>query len=223
MAPPKPEKIRKEFFDALLHNGPITPRHEPPSALAETWAFWVRDEDRQFFEDFRHFAEVLNSWLAKPFAEMRDSWRLQELPKTELRLVSSDDPMFGRRYSIFHNQVGIGTLEVESGFEYSTEKPNIVTRIKLDWVRLLRYDDIVGFLTTMAIHVCRREDRAEWRLAIESAMTKALWQTHHISEFGWLGEDLGELESQFNGIADWYFHQKNGLAGMRRSQARQPS
>jgi hypothetical protein len=115
----RPENIRRELFDALLNSEPITPRHVPPTAVAEGWGSLVTDKDRQFFEDFRDFAEVINSWLADK--HVGSSWRLQELPDTELRLAGSDMPYFGRRYSIFHSQVGVGTLEVEPGFEYSTE------------------------------------------------------------------------------------------------------
>jgi hypothetical protein len=156
----RPERITREFFDALLNSKPITPRHEPLTAVAEGWDLLVRDKDRQFFEDFWDFAEVINSWLADK--HVGSSWRLQELPDAELRRASSDMPYFGSAIPSFHNQVGIGALELSPGSDCSTEQPNIVTRIKLDWVRLVRYDEIVGFLTTTQGRPERRHVEVYW-------------------------------------------------------------
>jgi hypothetical protein len=207
----RPEKVKKKFTAALLHGEPITPQHQPPKAIGERFGSLVTDEDRRFFKDFTDFAEVVNWWLSSE--HLGSPWRLQELPDTELRLGFSEDPSFGRRYSIFHNQIRLGTLEVSSGIRYSSEKPNVYAEIELEYVRLLHYDDITELLSAIAMHVCdTSEDRVRWRTAIESAMTRALWQIQHISEFGMDGEDYGELRMQFSGPADWYFRRRSAPA-----------
>jgi hypothetical protein len=207
----RPEKVKRKFTAALLRGEPITPQHQPPQAIGERFSSLVSTEDQQFFEDFADFADVVNWWLAD--AHDGSPWRLQELPDTVLRLQFSEDPTFGRRYSIFHNQVRLGTLEVSPGYKYSTEKPNMHTEIELEYVRLLHYDDIGEFLSAIAVHVCdTTEDRVQWRMAIESATTRALWQMQHISEFGMDDEDYGELRLQFNDSADWYFRRRSASA-----------
>jgi hypothetical protein len=207
----RPEKVKRKFFDALLNGEPITPRHQPPRAVSSL----ASDEDRRFFRDFEDFAEVVNWWLADE--HIGSSWRLQELPDTELKFQLSDMPMFGRRYSIFRNQVHIGALEVSPDYKHSTERPAVRTEIQLWYARLLNYDDASEFLSAMAMHVCdMTEDRVQWRMAIETGMTRALWQSHHIAEFGKDGEDYGEIQLQFNGSAAGYFQRRDVPAFIRR-------
>jgi len=205
----KPERLKREFTTALLRRGPITPRHQSPEAIGERFDVLLRDDHWQFFTDFADFAEVVNWWLSE--APGGSSWRLQELPDTELRLQFSDTPTFGRRYSIFHNQVCLGSIELSPEYKYSTEKPIVNTEIELEYVLLLHYNDITEFLTAVALHVCD-EDSSQWSMTIESAMTRALWQTQHISEFGGDGEGHGDLRVQFKGLANWYFDRREPAA-----------
>src|SRR5262249_27445292 len=146
-------------------------------------------------------------------------WRLQELPDTERRIGVFEDPTFGRRYSVFHNQVCLGTLEVSPGFKYSADKPNVLTEIELDWVRLLPHDAISGFLSDVALHVRDEDDDAESHIiAIECAITRVLWETQRV-ETGMDGEGYGELRWQFRGSANWYFRRRSAPAfAARRSR-----
>jgi hypothetical protein len=139
------------------------------------------------------------------------------LPDTELKFQFSDRPLFGRRYSIFRNQVCLGELEVSPDYRYSTERPSVRTEIQLSYARLLDFDDVSEFLSAIAIHVCdMTKDRADCRMAIETGMTRALWQAHHISQFGMDGEDYGEIQLQFNSSAAWYFQRRDAPAFIRR-------
>jgi hypothetical protein len=57
----KPERLKKKFLSALLHSGPIVPKHQSPKAVVGSM---VRDEDRRFFEDFQDFARIMDWWWA---------------------------------------------------------------------------------------------------------------------------------------------------------------
>jgi len=89
----RPKKLRRKFRNRLLHSEPITPKHEPPPPLKDTYgvgkvtrltpeevqiatAVGITQEEYQaqkkklakaqlqFFNDFEDFANVVNSWLA---------------------------------------------------------------------------------------------------------------------------------------------------------------
>jgi hypothetical protein len=65
----------------LLHSKPIVPKHEAPEDLVGSMVF---DDDQQFFADFREFGEIVNRSLVHNDSYKR-SWRLPELPDTQLR------------------------------------------------------------------------------------------------------------------------------------------
>jgi hypothetical protein len=137
-------------------------------------------------------------------------WRLQELPDTHLKLRFSDSPSFGRSYAIFYNQVRLGALEISPGFRDSTQHPTVRTEVELEWVRLLAYDTISGFLDHIASQVCNPDPSTreyfQARAGIHSALTSALWNAQIIHQFNTDEEnfDFGELTLQFNGSAIWY-------------------
>jgi hypothetical protein len=117
-------KAQKKFLASLFENKPIVPKHQSPKAIGDGFGSLIDDMDRRFFDDFRDFANVVNAWLAAE--HVGSSWRLQELPETELRLVFVGEPVFGRRYAVYHNQVRLGTMEVAPSFRYSRENPESV-------------------------------------------------------------------------------------------------
>jgi hypothetical protein len=118
----RPEKLKKKFLASLRNSKPIVPKHRRPMDI-EHPSILVGKEHRLFFNDFADFAAVVNRWLAECYFGGSTPWRLQELPDTELKLGYRERPDYGRRYAIFYNQVSLGTLEVSSGYRYSTEKP----------------------------------------------------------------------------------------------------
>src|SRR5262249_33611353 len=104
----RPEKLKKKFRKRFSNDKPITPQHEPPTALHAD-AHSVGRDQLQFFSDFEDFAKVVNSWLAVPDASRHcKPCRLQELPKSELLALGSFGPTYGRTYAVFHNQVRVG-------------------------------------------------------------------------------------------------------------------
>jgi hypothetical protein len=208
----KPEKLKKKFLSALLHSEPITPRHQPPKCIGEGFGEpLVSNDDQLFFADFRDFARVVNWWLSD--SDVGGPWRLQELPDTELALQFSDMPNFGRRYSIFYNQVNIGTLEVfPAGLRYSAEKPLVYADIEIEWVRLLSLGTIREFLADIALHVTdsnpNTNEHLQTEILIDRALAEAMWRTYRISESGMDGESYGQLELRLHGLATWYFDRK---------------
>jgi hypothetical protein len=202
----KPAKLKNKFVTELLRGKPIEPTHQPPKDVGAM----ARDQDWQFFNDFKDFADVVNWWFSD--AHVGTNWRLQELADTDLKHDFSDMARYGRRYDVFHNHVRVGTLEVSPGLHYSAERPNIRTSIQLEWVRLLSAHTIRSFLSGMALHVCDPDPLATERIqasaAIEASLTTALWETQKIWEVDL--DDYGSLELELNGLAVWYF--KRGQA-----------
>lgn len=214
----RPPRPKKEFIESLLHGDPITPKHNPPKIAGGKFASHADDEYRHFFADFAAFADVVNWYLARHHSH----WRLQERPDGDasLNVDFSYGPMLGRCYDIFHNQVELGRLEIRPS-HMIPEAPNLttelITTIELHRVRLLRFDSIAEFLGAVARHVCDRDAvgarYTNASQAIIAALTKALWQTQQISEFGDLdGQDWGELSLHLYGLAPtWYFDQREAL------------
>jgi hypothetical protein len=217
----RPEKLKKKFLASLRNSKPIVPKHQRPINIGGEYSnsFLVTKEHRLFFNDFADFAAVVNRWLAEDYFG-GTPWRLQELPDTELKLGYREGPDFGRRYAIFYNQVSLGTLEVSPGYRYSTEKPVVRSHVELDWVRLIAFDTIRGFLDVIALHACDANavtaEYVETRVCIDRALTRALWQTQHIMQSDLDGTDYGELELRLEGSAAWYLERREGL---RRRQA----
>ena len=206
----RPPTPKKKVIAALLHSEPIAPKHQPPKTIGEKFPSLITEEDRLFFDDFEDFAAVVNWGLAD------EPWRLQEQPDTELRLGGiSDMPDFGRRYAIFHNQVRVGTLEVSAALSYEVENRDVHATIELNWVRLLAFNTVVGFLTDIAKLVSdpdpNSKEYLQTHLGIIYALTRVMWQTQEISEFGMDGEDWGELGLQINGSASHYFVGREAL------------
>lgn len=221
----RPPRPKKKFLRTLMHSEPITPKHEPPNVAGGQFKSQADDVDRRFFSDFAEFADVANWWLADE--TVGTHWRLQELPDGDLSLNvnSSYGPTLGRCYDIFHNQVRLGRLEIRPGDEYSAAAPRVITEVELQYVRLLSFDNIAGFLGTIAMHVCDDNPKSDEYFnayqAIVGALTKALWQTQQITEFDDLdGQDWGELQLQLRGVASpWYIRRREAL---QKARARQP-
>jgi hypothetical protein len=205
----KPEKLKKKFFSKLLRSDPIIPQHQPPKTIPST----LRDDERRFFNDFADFGAVLNWGLSDQY--VGGPFRLQGLPETDCTIDTWHGPRFGRRYAIFHNQVRLGLLEVRAGLGgYSTEQPNVITFIKLSWVRLLEYQTILGFLHEVTVHVCDYHKEREYfltQLSIDRVLTEHLWCTQRITDLGFDGQNYGELEFRLNGSALCYLKRRDAL------------
>jgi hypothetical protein len=205
----RPEKLKKKFRNRLWKGKPITPKHEPPPPLKAD-AYGVGEAQLQFFGDFEEFADVINSWLASPYAYAHsNSWRLQELPRSELLYLGGPGPAYGRTYAVFHNQVRMGDMEIKPDRNYSAESPRVRSRVELDWVRLLHFRTIRNFLIDIGLHISEyRPGTLEYlqtNQEIDSAMIGVLWTTQEISQFGRDDEPShGQIEVEFGGLASYY-------------------
>jgi hypothetical protein len=205
----RPEKLKRRFRKRVWESKPITPKHQPPPPLKKGYA--VGNAELQFFSDFEDFANVVNGWLADPNNYPHGSpWRLQELPESELSALGMDSPTYGRRYAVFYNQVRLGEIEVKPDWKYSTKNPRVTVHIELDWVRLLHFGTIRGFLTDIALHISdyRRETTGyvQTNQEIDRAMMSVLWHTQEISQYG-LEPSYGEIEVELDGVASFYLEQ----------------
>src|SRR5262249_30438907 len=120
-----------------------------------------------------------------------------------------------------------GRLEIRPRHPYNDATPEVITEIELRWVRLLSYDTIDDFLGAIAGFVCDRNTKdgkyTDPNQAIVGALTKALWGTQEITEFGDLdGQGWGELQCTFVGLATgWYFNRRDALR-KKRADASDP-
>jgi hypothetical protein len=224
-----PEQLKKKFLNQLWRGKPITPKHQPPAPLKPD-AWGVGAHDLRFFTDFKDFANVVNWWFADEDLGRRAPWRLQELPDPELTLGDVEGgPRYGRRYAVFHNQVRVGILELEAANrDYSTQNPRVATHIELEWARLLAFGVIRDFFEVIALHTCDlcplSPEYFDAHLRIDRAMMHLLWQTQEVPDPGGgfvaLAPGHGEIEVQFNGLAECYIRYKE--APLRKSQTDKP-
>ena len=208
----RPGKLKKKFRKRFWNGKPITPKHEPPPPLKKD-AYGVGKEQLQFFSDFEDFAEVVNWWLADPDAYHRNSWRLQELPKSELLALGQFGPTYGRTYAVFHNQVRVGKIEIAPRWKYSTQDPRVEVHVELDWVRLFSFKTIRGFLIDIAKYLSEARSELEWLQTIQKidlALIGVLWQTQEISQFKFAMDEpsYGEIKVYLDGLGSFYFKRR---------------
>lgn len=195
---------KTEFYEALRNGDPITPRHDRPAAIGDSYSssYLVADDDRRFFEEFFDFGDVLNWWFADDYSDSR--WRIQELSTTELMLGFHEDPSFGRRYEAFCGPTKLGLIEISGIY---TDEREVLATVELRWIRLLNWDTVVSFLDSLALHIDQRGS-SENKARIQSAMNRSLWDSLMITD-GDEGLDWGTLDVTLIGSADFYFARRN--------------
>jgi hypothetical protein len=122
-------------------------------------------------------------------------------PTPKIR-ASYDGPSFGRRYSVYYNQAAIGVIEI-SGILYEPEQnPKVTTDVELDHVRLLPFQDVVGFLITLAQNLAwgEPEQFAETQRAIDRTLLAVVWNTNRSDD------DDGSIELHLSGSAENYLN-----------------
>jgi hypothetical protein len=208
-------KLKKKAATALWRSDPIVPKHDPPKTAGGAYSSLARDVDRQFFADFKDFADVVNWWLADEFGASR--FRLQDLPAGDLSMNVnfSDGPRLGRSFAIYYNQTRVGRLEIRSGNKYTTENPEVYTSIEIDWARFLGFEELTEFLDVIASHVTssNSDEHRNAQQSIQSAMTRTLWDNYRVSphddpDF----EQWGELTVSFHGTALFYSDRRDAPA-----------
>lgn len=217
---PRPQ-LNKKAARALWRSDPIVPKHNPPKTAGGNMSSVAHDVDRQFFADFKDFADVVNWWLGDKYTASR--FRLQDLPAGDLSLGVdySFGPMLGRAFAIFYNQTRIGGLEVSPASEYRAAHPEVHTRIKIDWARFLGFVELTQFLDAIALHVTsgNREnaDYIDARQSIQSGLTNTLWNHYRVLEYDdpQIREDWGDLSLGFNGLASFYIIRRDAPARAR--------
>ncbi len=173
--------LSKAALKKLLEEGPIVPKHDRPSSLTgDGYAGSTSSHEHSFFEWFDMFTELANRQMSS------EPWRFQEKSDTELR-SSFDSPSYGRRYDIFHNQLQVGLIEISADLlhKFSPDDPNVRTEIELTNVRLLQFQEVLGFLNWVAAWLAvdaTEQVPIEIKMQNLSAMTECLWpHTEHYS------------------------------------------
>jgi hypothetical protein len=194
------DSSRKKLLALLFESGPIEPKHNHPATLTGEWsAEMASDAEHCFFSHFDMFADPINQLYTSGKGWEGGPWRLQELANTEIR-ASYNGPSFGRRYSVFYNQAAIGNIEI-SGVLYEAEKnPQVSTDVELEHIRLLPFQEIVGFLVTLAQYLAwgEPEQYANTQRAIDRALLAVVWNTKQN------GDDDGTIELHLSGSAENY-------------------
>lgn len=199
----------RELQIALFERAPIEPRHDVPDDIGGGggWEYAADDCDRLFFEHFDLFARAINNIYTPDGPWEGGPWRLQEMADTLIRRSGIDEyPVLGRRYEIFYNQGRLGILEI-GAFLYEATKPSVHTIVKLEHVRLLPFDEVCGFLITLAGQVSAgsAEEYANAQNAIDRTLIGAVWQ------IGREGNDGGTIELHLHGSAANYLKYRQAV------------
>lgn len=200
---------RDKFLAALLKSEPISPVHARPASLTGGFggSFFESEEGNQFFADFDAFPDKINALYTPEGTWAGAPWRLQELESTELS-TARESPDFGRRYSLFYNQVNIGLVEMKPAHRYhSKNNPKVFTHIKVECARLLPFNEVLGLL----ISLMDDDPDADNKRMIDLALLKAVWKNSN--------DDDGIVELFACGSFANYLHWKT----VRRPQRQAPS
>jgi hypothetical protein len=211
--PNRPARLSRKAAKLLFRSDPIVPRHEPPEIDVRRFSGNSVRSKREFFRDFKEFADVMNSGLAESYGNRftPSRFRLQDRPEDDVGLISSfrrDGRSTGRCFQLFYNQYPVGLLEIELDWPgYTTETPKVLTNVEIVMARYLHYNELKIFLETIANYVTEfncglNGDYVEGRLDIDAALTKALWD-----------EDQGHLIVQFRGQAKSYMYSRADWLG----------
>jgi hypothetical protein len=210
-------KLNKKAATALWRSEPIAPKHNPPKVAGGQFPSLASGVDRQFFADFKEFADVLNWWLADEYIASR--FRLQDLPDGDLSLNVdfSHGPTLGRSWSIYYNQSRVGRLEIAPSYNYTGEVPGVNSTIRIDWARLLGFGELNSFLDAIAWHVVSADSQsAEYqnaRLNKLHALSNTLWDHYQVSEHDEPDdEQWGDLNVVFVGTAFFYIDRRDASA-----------
>jgi hypothetical protein len=151
----------------ILFGTAIQPKHAHPKL--KRWSTF--GSLRRFFADFDEFGVIAND-----LGPIKDSpWRLQELEDTRLRTSNSVFPKRGRRYEVFYNQQPVGSLEIATSSDYTTEKPRVRGNILVREAKLIPLYELSGFLTSVAalLSGATGDECAETKSKVETALTRA--------------------------------------------------
>jgi hypothetical protein len=204
----------KKAAKLLWRTGPIVPRHDPPQIdLGRFKGNLFERAYRDFFVDFKDFADVVNWQLAGKYGANADvvywreadkgvasCFRLQDVPNDDVGIIDRrSGPTPGRSFRVYCNHAPIGWLEIEpSMLDYTTEFPQVRTDVEINGPRLISYGALAKFLWTIADFVTDIDTRSESRIAsrriIETALAETLWNY----------EDMGTLVVRFGGRAERY-------------------
>jgi hypothetical protein len=203
-------KLNKKAAAALWRSDPIIPKHDPPKIVGGEFSSLELDYHRQFFADFREFADVLNRW----FADTASRFRMQDLPDRTrtLDVDHSHGPMFGRSFEIYYNQSSVGRLEISPRHGYTTALPEVYTSLEIDWARFFGFRDLMEFLDAIASHVTENSDYINAGRSIQSALTSTLWDNYRISQYDSRNDEeqqSGELTVRFSGTAFFYIDRRD--------------
>ena len=220
-------RLKKKAAKALWDSDPIVPRHNPPNVSFGELHGLARDSDERFFADFKDFADIVNWQLGE---ESKSHFRLQDLPDVDLDLdmlvslnVDFSDPTLGRSFAIYYNQTEVGRLQVSPG-PYTAQSPKVYTSIQLDWGRFFGFSELRQFLGAVAMHVTNPDPKSEEALdagqSIHYELTKTLWDNYRVSQYDRPDDDdWGELNSRFQGSAEFYINRRDARARERNTTA----
>jgi hypothetical protein len=172
----RPARLHKTAARLLWRSDPIVPQHEPPNVDVGKFTGIYARAYREFFVDFKEFADVINWWLADK--HVASGFRLQDLPKDEVGLiVRYSGPTPGRCFKLYYNQYPVGRLEIHPWSDYTTETPHVWTDVEVDRARNLSYDELTKFLRAIADFVTDADSKSDSRIASRRAIDTALVET----------------------------------------------
>jgi hypothetical protein len=153
------------------HDG-TEPEHDPPPPPdPKSWG--VTDEGLEFFHHHENFGRVLNEY----FAYIQSSWRLRELPDSDVGTLTSMGPVLGRQFEVLYGNGVVGHLALQPGWQYALDHPEVIAESKIEDARSFPARDLISLLTAIADHIAgdTRDDIERASRVVRDAMLDSMW------------------------------------------------
>jgi hypothetical protein len=184
----------QKWLDDIFESKPITPQDGVSEGLPEQ-GWGISESDRAFFNDFADFARIVNNWLTHD----KDSpWRLQEHRETEISDMDDGEPVYGRRYRVFFNQMEMGALTIRPQFEYSSANPQVIAKGEIQYPRLFPFYRITELHNALAHHLV--DDRSTHNTGFLYNLMEVMWREVPGAS------KHSDLEFELQGVASYYLH-----------------
>lgn len=166
--PTSPEEIREEIETGI----PIEPNHKQPVSIeTDAIASVITDADREAFVRTADFGARFNKKLKW------GGFRIEEIARSELRLLHQDSPAYGRNFSVYFNRVKLGKLALEAmATRLMVEHlGGLYFWLDLSYPNMLEYGDIRSFLMDIAHAASDGNDMKDRAAEVDRSLTMSLW------------------------------------------------
>lgn len=165
------------------------PKHDVPATLRGRYnPAKVDPVDQHVFDEFAWFGATLD-WATD------DAWSLEETSDTMRRAWYLDSPDYGRRWTIYYNDLRMGWVEASATptrlfgtVEEFIANPSARVDMSLDMVRFVPADHVLGLLLQASL-MMQSTESGGYEAALERAklhadayMVRYLWEVQRVGD-----------------------------------------